>query len=70
MTLPNFTFGQLCMWNGANKYDFLDEWFWAMFEPTPIWSNYGPEGRPYSNQRVRPFVRPSVRSSQIVFADG
>ena len=23
--------------------------------------NYGPEGRPYSNQRVRPSVRPSVR---------
>ena len=31
---------------------------------------YGPEGRPYSNQRVRPFVRPLVRSSQIIFADG
>ena len=35
---------------------------------------YGPEGRPYSNQRVRPsfrpFVLPSVRSSQIIFADG
>ena len=40
---------------------------------------YGPEGRPYSDQRVRPSVRlsvctssvrPSVRPSQIIFADG
>ena len=30
----------------------------------------GPEGRPYSDQRVRPFVRCSVRSSQIICLTG
>ena len=45
-TWPNFDFGQLCMWIGANNewpdttsYR-LDEWFWAMFEPTPIWPDF------------------------------
>ena len=39
-TWPNFTFGQLFMWSGANNGQIwlamtgLDEWFWAMFEPT------------------------------------
>ena len=32
------------MWNGANNEQVwlprgLDEWFWAMFEPTPTWPN-------------------------------
>ena len=33
---PNFIVGQLMIW--------LDEWFWEMFEPTPTWLSYGPEG--------------------------
>ena len=32
--------------------------------------NYGPEGRPYSDQRVRQSISSSVRPSQIIFADG
>ena len=43
ITLPNFTFGQLSCELGQimTGYDFLwlDEWFWAMFEPTWIWPN-------------------------------
>ena len=47
ITLPNFTFCQLFIWIGANNDQIwlsiingLDEWFWAMFELTPIWSNF------------------------------
>ena len=44
-TWPNFTFGQLIMWIGANNYHYmtsygLDEWFRAMFEPTWTWPNF------------------------------
>ena len=44
-TWPNFTFGQLFMWIGANNDQIwhpygLDEWFWAMFEPTWTWPNF------------------------------
>ena len=43
---------------------------WTPWTPPPPGSApviKGPEGEPYSNQRVRPFVRPSVCSSQIIF---
>ena len=38
-TWPNFTFGQLFLWIGANNDQIMtsygqDEWFWAMLEPT------------------------------------
>ena len=42
LNLTYFTFGQLCMWIGANNDQIpygLDEWFWAMFEPTWTWPN-------------------------------
>ena len=44
-TWPNFTFGQLFMWIGANNDQIwlpmgFDEWFWAMFEPTWTWPNF------------------------------
>ena len=44
-TLPNFDFGQLCMWIGANNdqnmtFKRLEEWFWVMFEPTPTWLDF------------------------------
>ena len=42
---PNFPFGQLFMWIGANNDHYmtsygLDDWFWAMFEPTWTWPNF------------------------------
>ena len=44
-----------CFWINTDSHDFM--------------FNYGPEGRPYSDQCVRPSVRPLFRPSQIIFAD-
>ena len=43
--ITNLDFGQLFMWIGANNDQIrlprgLNEWFWAMFEPTPIWPDF------------------------------
>ena len=44
MTFDNFTLGQLFMWIGANNDQIwllmLDEWLWAMFEPTWTLPNF------------------------------
>ena len=41
MTLLNFTSGKLFMWIRANiTSQRLNEWFWAMFEPTPTWPDF------------------------------
>ena len=41
ITLLNFTSGKLSMWIGANiTSQRLNEWFWAMFEPTPTWPDF------------------------------
>ena len=45
-TWPNFTFGQLFMWNEANDDQIIKtsyglyEQFWAMFEPTSTLPNF------------------------------
>ena len=43
-TLPDFTYGQLFIWIGANNDQMtfwrLDEWLWAMFESTPTWPEF------------------------------
>ena len=43
MTLLKFSFGKLFMCFGPDMASYgllVDEWFWAMFEPTPTWPNF------------------------------